>query len=80
MPQLEEGGRWAAKIWHNSVLHAACWSCFLDFSSSFFMWQLGDGVAVVSALGFLGWLKLNLGRVRAFKGLFITSPLQLRVE
>lgn len=44
------------------------------------MWQLGDGVAVVSALGFLGWLKLNLGRVRAFKGLFITSPLQLRVE
>lgn len=34
----------------------------------------GDGVAVASALGFLGRLKLNLGRVRAFKGLFLLLP------
>lgn len=38
---------------------------------SFFMWQLGDGVAMAPALGLLG--QLNLGRIRAFQGLFIAS-------
>ena len=71
MPQLEEGGRWVAKIWHNCISQAPFWSYFFDFSGSFFMWQLGDGVAVMPALGLLG--QLNLGRIRAFQGLFIAS-------
>lgn len=34
----------------------------------------GDGVAVAAALGFLGRLKLNLGRVRGFKVSVFASP------
>lgn len=42
MPQLE-GGRWAAKIWHNSVSEAASRSCFFNFGCWIFRrWQLGN--------------------------------------